>query len=386
VAIWPLRAQSVVDEADRITAAAARAIEGAASWTTLPTGGYPWESSSTLPSPVSKAEALAVPAVSRGIDLLATTVASLPIERLDSEGLAAAPGWIEQPEPNRPRFATFVDTARDLILDGVAYWLVRPGGRDSSGRLSRGSIVYAPADLVIPVLGRGADAARVIAVDYAGETFPADRVIAFTGWHDGIRRHGSTIIRTAIALEQAARNYAQAPTPSLVIRNTSTYELSPGEISQMIDDVKRARQASAIGYVNAGVDLQPLGFDAAQLQLVEARAFTNAQISNLLGVPQHFIAGSSVGGSSMTYSNVSSEGRTLVDYGMKPLLAALESRLSMHDVSPARSTFRFSLDALLRGNPLERAQLYAQLIPLGVLTVAEAREWEDLTNPKGSTI
>ena len=38
----------------------------------------------------------------------------------------------------------------------------------------------------------------------------------------------------------------------------------------------------------------------------------------------------------------------------------------------------YDLDDFLRGNPLERADVYQKLIPLGVLTVEEAREEEDL--------
>ena len=38
----------------------------------------------------------------------------------------------------------------------------------------------------------------------------------------------------------------------------------------------------------------------------------------------------------------------------------------------------FDLDDFLRGDPLTRADVYSKLIPLGVLTVEEAREEEDL--------
>ena len=386
MALWPWRAQVTVD-AVQASFTELSPTPQAGAWPT----GWP-ELSAGYDYPVTREEALAVPAVTRAVDLMATTVASLPIERLvfDAAGKrhrVSLTGLMEQPEPGRTRYATLTDTARDLILDGRAYWIVRDryaawGLRNGERVPARGlpkSVRYVPAALVTENKEAGSVTGPVTSVTYGGKTYPISDVILFEGWHSGIRNHGARIIRTALALEQAARRYADVPLPSLIIKNTSAYELSQAEITELIDGVKKARQASAVGYVNAGADLDTMGWNSEQLQLVEARVFTNAAIANLCGIPAHFIAASNVGGSSLTYSNASQEARTLIDYGMKPLLTAIEERLSLNDVSPRGHRYRFELDALLRGNPMERSQLYHSLIPLGVLTVEEAREWEDLT-------
>jgi phage portal protein BeeE len=49
------------------------------------------------------------------------------------------------------------------------------------------------------------------------------------------------------------------------------------------------------------------------------------------------------------------------------------------------SYIRFDLDDFLRGNPAERAAFYRDVVPLGILTVNEARELEDLA-PSNSPI
>ena len=371
MALWPLRAQSTVD----VVQAAFTELSPTPQAGAWPTG-WP-ELSAGSDYPVTREEALAGPAVTRAVDLMATTVASLPIEHLvfDAEGKrhrVELTGLLEQPEPGRTRYATLTSTARDLILDGVAYWIVRDRYADGFPR----SVRYAQVHEVSILSDDFGDTTRIM---YRGREIAPGDLIAFEGWHNGIRNHGARIIRTALALEQAARRYADVPLPSLIIQNTSAYELSQAEITELIDGVKKARQASAVGYVNAGADLDTMGWNSEQLQLVEARVFTNAAIANLCGIPAHFIAASNVGGSSLTYSNASQEARTLIDYGMKPLLTAIEERLSLNDVSPRGHRYRFELDALLRGNPMERSQLYHSLIPLGVLTVEEAREWEDLT-------
>lgn len=338
-------------------------------------------------APVSRALAMSVPAVHRGVTLLTTTVSGLDLERIDPSGKRVDLGWLEQPEPGRPRYATFTDIGTDIIFDSASY--LRVWDRASNGAPKMGGCEYLDISRVSHVIEP--DGRPGVLVD--GKPVPRADIIGFEGWHNGIRRDGARTIRTALALEAAARRYADSPSPSVVLVNTSGYEMTDAEIDDLIAGYVRSRNQSGVGYANGGVDPKAIGFDAAQLQLVEARAFVNAQLANLIGVPAHLIAGaSSMSGSNLTYANVAQENRAFVDYGIKPLVRALESRLSMSDVTgrawdnqvtPRGTVIRFELDGLLRGNPLERAQLYAQLIPLGVLTIEEAREMEDLAPTGG---
>jgi phage portal protein BeeE len=80
----------------------------------------------------------------------------------------------------------------------------------------------------------------------------------------------------------------------------------------------------------------------------------------------------------MTYSNSTSERRSFVDFSLRPLLTAIEQRLNMSDITPAGQTVRFDMDDFLRGNPLERAQVYEILNRIGAMSVDEIREEEDL--------
>ena len=319
---------------------------------------------------------MSVPGVARAVNLMASTLGSLPVERVktDPEGLRRAhpPNrfW-DCPAVDTPRFITMTETAKDLILDGVSYWMVQE--KDAEGFPSR--IAHAPLhELSWTTDNFG----QVTSMMWREREYSMDWVVAFQGWHTGIRNFAASIIRTAMSLELAARRYAEVPLPSMILKNTSTYELSGEEIAALISGMKRARADSAIGYLNGGVDLDTLGWDARELQLVEARVMTNAQIANAVGIPAHFIAASNPGGSSLTYANVSQEARLLSDYSMRPLVTAMEARLSMNDVMPRGWSIRFQMDSMLRGNAYERAQLYALLLDHGVMTVDEAREWEDL--------
>lgn len=331
---------------------------------------------------ISRDLAMSVPAVQRGVTLKVTTMASLPLERVDGLGNRVDLGWLSQPETGRSRYATFCDLGLDLELEGEGYLFVKD--RETSGQPKIGGCEYVPLNEITKEIGR--DGKTDIRIN--GDAVPRDRVVGFPGWHNGILIHGARIIRTAIALEAASQRYADSPMPSERLINTSEYELSDTEIDDLLLSYQAARNSSSVAYVNAGLKPDVIGFDPAQLQLVEARQYTSTQIANLVGVPAHYIAGAAASsGGSVTYANVTQDARALIDYGMKPMLRAIESRLSLSDVTgeawsyqvtPRGTVVRFNLDALLRGNPMERAQLYQILIPLGVITVEEARQMEDL--------
>jgi phage portal protein BeeE len=52
----------------------------------------------------------------------------------------------------------------------------------------------------------------------------------------------------------------------------------------------------------------------------------------------------------------------------------------MDDVTVRGQYVSFDLDDFLRGNPLERAEIYSKLIPLGVMTVDEVRRDEEMVD------
>jgi HK97 family phage portal protein len=101
-----------------------------------------------------------------------------------------------------------------------------------------------------------------------------------------------------------------------------------------------------------------------------------SEIARLMGIPEWYL-GAAAGGS-MTYSNVTDERKTLVDFSLRPIMTAIEQRLTLDDITLRGTSVRFNLDDFLRGNAKDRADIYTKLIPLGVLTVDEARNLEDM--------
>jgi HK97 family phage portal protein len=146
-------------------------------------------------------------------------------------------------------------------------------------------------------------------------------------------------------------------------------------IAKLLEAWRAARTNKSTAFLNADVELQALGIDPAKLQLNEARQYVALELARACNLPAYFVSAETT---SMTYSNTTSERRGLIDFSLRPILSAIEQRLSMPDFVSSTTEIRFSLDDFLRGNALERAQVYQILNTIGAMSVEQIREEEDL--------
>ena len=85
----------------------------------------------------------------------------------------------------------------------------------------------------------------------------------------------------------------------------------------------------------------------------------------------------------MTYANVQDERRQFI-WMIQPFISAIESRLSMDDVSTSGHYCKFAVDdTFLRSNPMDRLLVLEKMLALGLITTEQAMEMEDLS-PNGS--
>ena len=324
---------------------------------------------------VTRREALSVPACARAKNIIVGTAASLELHvkrKFDDSRVEPTPTIISQPDKNMPTAVVYGMTAENLLFHGVAYWQIKEID-PATGRPSQ--IRWIDAPRVSQVLDSTGEI--VIGYQLEAQRLPDNGIgslIQFTGIDpDGVLNRGGRTLRTAAALERAVFNYAETPTPSVVLK--ANVPMDSNKATAILTAWKQARQTKGTAFLSDNVDMQSVGFNAADLQLTEAREYLAKEIARLMNIPAYYLDAAT---NSMTYSNVTAERRALLDFSLRPLLTAIEQRLSMDDVTVSTQYVEYDLDDFLRGNPLERADVYQKLIPLGVLTVEEAREEEDL--------
>jgi phage portal protein BeeE len=115
---------------------------------------------------------------------------------------------------------------------------------------------------------------------------------------------------------------------------------------------------------------------------VDSLQYMATQISRLCNVPAYYISADQ--NQSLTYSNIQDERRQFVALSLQPYVSAVESRLTMDDLSPQTQFVAFDMDSgFLRANPLERLNVIEKMLNLNLITIEQAREMEELS-PNGN--
>jgi HK97 family phage portal protein len=324
----------------------------------------------------TRALAMSVPSVARARNIICGTIGSLPLTTFNRiTGEYVDPHRvINQPDPRVAGFVIYCWLAEDIWLYGAGYGQVLEMYSATDGGRVRAWTRVSPERVTVDT-----DFLNTTINGYKvdGKSVPMQGVgsiIRFDGPDEGLLHRAGKTIAAAVYLENAAVNYAKEPAPTMVLKSNGT-NLTAERISSLLTAWKSARQSRSTAFLNADVDLKEFGFDPKSMQLAEARQYVALELARACGIPAYFLSAEQT---SMTYSNAVNERRSLVDFSLRPILKAIEERLSLSDFLPNPVMARFSLDDFLRGNPLERAQVYEILNRIGAMSVEQIQREEDL--------
>jgi HK97 family phage portal protein len=320
--------------------------------------------------------AMSVPSVARARNIICGTIGSLPLTTFNRiTGQYVDPHRvINQPDPRVAGFVIYNWLAEDIWLYGVGYGQVLEMYSTTDGGRVRAWTRVSPERVTVDTDFRNTVIESYKVDGMAVPNSGVGSLIRFDGPDEGLLHRAGKTISAAVYLENAAVNYAKEPNPSMILKSNGT-NLTAERVSSLLSAWRTARQSRSTAFLNADVDLKEFGFDPKSLQLAEARQYVALELARACGIPAYFLSAETT---SMTYSNAVSERRSLVDFSLRPILKAIEERLSLPDFVPNPVMVRFSLDDFLRGNALERAQVYEILNRIGAMSVEQIQREEDL--------
>lgn len=320
--------------------------------------------------------AMSVPSVARARNIICGTIGSLPLTTFNRiTGKYVDPHRvINQPDPRVAGFVIYNWLAEDIWLYGVGYGQVLEMYSTTDGGRVRAWTRVSPERVTVDTDFRNTVIESYKVDGMAVPNSGVGSLIRFDGPDEGLLHRAGKTISAAVYLENAAVNYAKEPNPSMILKSNGT-NLTAERVSSLLSAWRTARQSRSTAFLNADVDLKEFGFDPKSLQLAEARQYVALELARACGIPAYFLSAETT---SMTYSNAVSERRSLVDFSLRPILKAIEERLSLPDFVPNPVMVRFSLDDFLRGNALERAQVYEILNRIGAMSVEQIQREEDL--------
>jgi HK97 family phage portal protein len=329
---------------------------------------------------VTRQQALQVPSIKRCRDLICGTIASIPLEyyKKSTGEMISPPRWVEQPSKAQPRFETMYFTLDSLLMYGVAYWQITETYLED-GRMANAEWVANSRVTFVT------DSTNSYVTEYYvdGKPLPMSGLGSLITFQkdEGILAIGGTTIKAALDAQHAASVALQTPSATGFLKNSGA-DLPPAEVSGLLNAWKRARQNNGTAYLTSTIDYQTIGFSPKDMAYQDAIQGLATECARLCSVDPYYVSASM--NTTMTYANVQDERKQMVAFTLQPYVSAIESRLSMDDISTSGHYVKFCLDdTFLRTEPMERLLVLEKMLALGLITTEQAMEMEDLT-PNGN--
>jgi HK97 family phage portal protein len=351
--------------------------------TTYGYGSFNTGSSALGLGAIQRDAAMQVPAVSRCRNLISGVIASLDLElykKSTGEELGK-PVWLEQPDIRQPRSVTIAWTIDSLAFYNLAYWRITEQYADD-GRPSRFEWV-ANNRVSFNTNKFGTEISQYYVDGVAVPMSGVGSLITFQGLNGaGILEAGARTIQAGLDLERAAAVSASTPMPTGYLKNTGA-DLPEQQITGLLAAWKAARQSRSTAYLTSTLSYEPTSFSPKDMMYNEGQQFLTTQICRLFGVPAWMLSADM--NNSMTYQNILDSRKEFLAYTLQPYITAIETRLSMNDITANGNVVRFAVDdTFLRADAMARLSVTEKLLNLGLIDIEQAKEMEDLT-PDGNS-
>lgn len=295
--------------------------------------------------PVTRSEALGVDAISRGRDLVCTTIARAPLRSFTRDAIdpdADQPAFLYRTDgPVHPAMRTLL-TVDDLLFHGWSLWARENGSDGFPIRADR-----------IPFHRWEFTDTGTILVD--STTVDATDVILIPGPHEGILTRNATTIRTAQRLERSAAARAANPVPLVELHQTVDVALDPAERDAALAAYGMAVTAAnggttGVAFTSYGIEGKAIGANGdGAAALVESRNYAAVTAARIIGLPAAMLDATSAG-ASLTYETTSGRRAQFVDE-IRAYSDSISNRLSLDDVIPLGRRVAFDVDEITTLTP-----------------------------------
>ena len=280
-----------------------------------------------VPGPLTRAEAMTIPAMNKARNLICPAIARLSLWAYNAEGRLPQeqqPTWLYRTDDTIHPYTRMVWTLDDLLFYGASLCSVSRG--------SDGAINY--ADRVPIEWWRVDDAGAILINDVPVDD--ARSVIYFPSHTEGLLDVAGATLRAARDVDKSVARRAASPVPVMEIHHTDPdTPINEAEARAYVTGYNKARRdpEGATVFTPPHIELTPHGVNADSGAMVEARNATRLDVANLTNLPAALLDGS-VAAASLTYITTEGKKSELVELTYAPWIADIQGRLSMDDVVP----------------------------------------------------
>lgn len=297
----------------------------------------------------------------------------------------------KQPNPEMPAYAFKETGLGHALLQGnqyaeierrrdgtaLALWPLDPRRvtpqRDSQNRLfyevrnPTGAAVKIPADDIFHVRGPSYDGLVGLSVI----AFARDAISAGLA----VERYGATF-------------FGNGAVPGGIIQHAEDSKLARMEGQTLTNfyeswesRLKGSGKGSKVMYIDPGLTYKKISIDPDDAQFIETSKATIPRICQWFLVPPHKVGWLE----RATFSNIEQQAREFVDACIIPWVSRFEQEANIKLLEGGNYYSKMSVQALLRGDSVARAQYYQPLMDRGVLTINQVLRLEDMNGigPEG---
>jgi hypothetical protein len=297
--------------------------------------------------PLSRSQAIAIPAVSKARNLLVSTIAKFPLRAIRVDGETGAEtdvttdhSWLYRTRGPVSPYERMAWTVDDLVFHGVSLWLLDRGS--PAGEDRRRPILNAEwCPTAAWTLGPDEDGNLAVLVN--GVPIADDRYMLINSPFEGLLNVGMRTLRGARDVEDAWVGRARNPIPMIVLTVADGANVSEAELKVLVDTwaAARTKPNGAIGALPEGVTIEVFGELKPEL-FVEGRNSIRTDVGSFVNVRVAMLDGTS-GIDSLTYTTKDGERNSFYEFDVPFYTDPIAARMSLDDIVPRGTRIRFDM-------------------------------------------
>lgn len=315
---------------------------------------------------LTRAEAMQIPSVAKIRNRVCAKLGGFPIVVMKGPMLYdARVAWAQSIEAKRTNLVTLSWVTDALIFYGRSFLLIEEKYANGYPRYFK----------FVPEWQAKVDTAGRL-IEAWGKPVAPDGYIRIDAHHEGLLHYGQSALKVSAAVALAAARAADNPVPSIELHQKGGAQLDKEQIDSMISRWVASRRGKngGVAYTSEAIETKVHGQAAEQL-LINAQNLSDINLARAMGAPAWMID-ATTNGSSITYGNVNSRSRELVEDTLQPYIDAIMQRFSLDDVLAAGVWARMDSSDLLKDSYATRMTGHKTAIDAGIYDAEEIRKME----------
>ena len=207
---------------------------------------------------------------------------------------------------------------------------------------------------------------KIMSADGMVGQSPVDVCANSISWGLGLEQYGNSYFRNGAKVSGVLQT-DRALSTEAIDRLRNSFEFNYSKIGD----------SNKTLILEEGLKFNTISLSNEASQFLASRQFSIEEIARIFNIPPHLLRDLS----KSSFNNIQEQSREFVQYSLMPYLVMMESEMSnklFKQSEIKKLKVEFNTNALLRGNPKERADYYRTMLNIGAMSINEIRQKENL--------